>query len=127
MGAVPISGALAVFVPTSGGGGALFLPTGRGKRERVQAEREQLGIVPKAVAKVIERVVERKIADPDLAIERALHQALERKALAYRAYYAEVLRRELEARRQIEALEAQLEIQQRMREDEEMALVLLLH
>lgn len=123
----PISGLSLPFVDTSGGGGGIFeLPTGRGKRERIHAERERLGIIPKAVAKVIEQVAERKVADPELVIERALHLALERKALAYRAYYAEALRQRIEAKREIEAKVA-LDIQQRQQEDEEVALVLLLH
>jgi hypothetical protein len=95
-----------------GGGGGGFFHIGAGQtKEGRRKERERLGILPKAVEKVIAQVAERKVAQPDLQLDAALHRALDRKALAYRALYAEILRQRI----------AQIE-----REDEEVALLLLM-
>lgn len=123
---VAISGNRAPFIPqvTGGGGWILEAPAGRGKKERVREERERLGIIPKAVEKVIAKVVEQQIALPERNLDAALHRALERKNLAYKALYAEVVR--LEMARQVEALESERIALKRQRDEDEI-LILLLH
>lgn len=139
---VSISGAGTAFIPTTGiprysgwrdeERDRAAINIGRRRtREEIQAERERLGIVPKAVAKVIDKVAERKIAEPELVIEAALHRELERKALAYRTYYAEVLRLEIEELKAKQIARAEIRrdvefIELQRRDEEEMALVLLM-
>ena len=66
-------------------------PKIRTKKE-LKAERERLGIIPKKVEKVIERVAVQYLERPDANAENMLHAALERQNLAYRALYFELLK-----------------------------------
>lgn len=107
----------AAAVVESFSGGFLHLPTGRVRtREELTEARRRFGILPAKVQKVVAKVVADQRDEPDEAEwTRALHAALERKNLAYRALYAEVLRQEIRA---LVALQ---------REDEDVLALLLLH
>jgi hypothetical protein len=90
------------------------LPTPRTRtKSEVKAERERLGIIPAKAQKVVEQVARQEHEEPENEWLPALHAALERKNIAYRALYAELLKQE------IHRIQAQ--------EEEEIALVLLMH
>lgn len=91
---------------------AFDIPTGRRRsKAELQLERERLGILPKRVKQVIAKVAEQQCHEPTNP-EAALHRALDRLHLAYRAYYAEVLRKQMQ--------------EMRCREEEEVTLLLLM-
>ncbi len=98
-------------VVVEGGGGGWIHEYRGSYRERIRAERERLGIIPKAVEQAIAKVVRRD--EPGRASEIALHRELDRLRLAYKAKYTEILRLELEARCRSD--------------DDEEALLLLIH
>lgn len=95
-------------------GGFAHLPSGRRKtREEVRAERERFGILPAKVQKVVAKVVREERDESLEQAVTALHAALERKNIAFRAHYAEAMKAQLRRRRD--------------QEDEAIAIVLLLH
>lgn len=72
----------------------------RRSKEELQEQREALGIIPKAVEKVIAKVARQEASnDLEIALTTALHRELDKARLSYRTKYAEVLRLEVEARR----------------------------
>jgi hypothetical protein len=105
-----------VVVETYSGGFA-HLPTGRVRtRAEIAEARRRFGILPAKVQKVIARVVTDQADEPESKWLTALHAALERKNIAYRALYAEVLRDEFMAQAQAQ------------RDDEDvLAMILLMH
>lgn len=109
------TGALVVAGGPQFGGGwveQLVAKQGRSRtKEELREERERLGILPRRVAQVIQKIAVQQVQEPTNP-DAALHRALDRLHLAYRAYYAEVLRK-------------QIEIERQQREDEEVLLLLM--
>jgi hypothetical protein len=68
-----------------------FLAPAADHKARVRRERERLGIIPKRVEKVIQRVALEQIPDDSARIE-ALIRAIEASNRTYKAIYAERLR-----------------------------------
>jgi len=112
-----LTGSIASPAPQGGAryvGGWVDLPTGRKRSKKEWAE--ALGLLPVKVQRVVVKVVEEQQDEPDEAKwTQALHRALERKNIAYRALYAEILKQRLRA------------IELERQEEEEVALLLLMH
>lgn len=95
-----------VVVAEGGGGGILHVGRTR-TREQVRAERERVGILPQRVQQVIRQVA---LETTPQNAEADLRCELEAANRTYKALYAEILRREM----------------QRLQDDEEEALLLLM-
>jgi hypothetical protein len=101
-----VSPAVIAVAPT---GGWLYDPF-PDYRKRI----EEIGPVPKRVEQAIQKIARRKVDDElEIAVEAALHRELDRLRLAYRAKYTELLKLHIAA--------------MRARQDDELALVLLIH
>lgn len=98
-------------------GGFLDAPARKNrKQERIQAiERHLRGEVPQRVARTIARVAEQQISEPVDDLDERLERALERQNVKLRALYAELLHQQIQR------------IQRERQDDEDIALLLLLH
>lgn len=112
-----------------GGGDYRFLDAGQSRADK-QAERERLGVVPAEVKRAVEVVARIEARNPVESLQNekqaieALARELEREEIAWRDFYAELLRTEL--RKLIDE-----ELARRLRalieeQDEEQAIILML-